>query len=240
MLPLLRTRLPASALVLGSVAPDLPYYLPGRPTWVTHTAAAVVTTDVALGAGAWLLWVLVLARPARAAAPASLAGRLPVPTALRERVGSPGRALAVLLALAVGAATHVGWDEFTHAGRFGDRRVPLLAAQLGPLPGWQWAQYLSSVLGLAVLTGWTVRWWRRTAADESEGADPRPGRRAVWVTVLVAAVAGLVVGPVAAAGAPNLNRTVFTAVTSAGGAAAVTLGGAALLWHARRLRSARS
>ena len=34
VLPFLRTPLPASALVIGSLAPDLPYYVPvGEPGW---------------------------------------------------------------------------------------------------------------------------------------------------------------------------------------------------------------
>ena len=49
VLPFLRTPLPASALVAGSVAPDLPYYLPGDLSWETHSALAVVTTDLLLG-----------------------------------------------------------------------------------------------------------------------------------------------------------------------------------------------
>ena len=49
VLPFLRTPLPASALVIGSVAPDLPYYLPVDLPWDTHTASAVVTVDLLLG-----------------------------------------------------------------------------------------------------------------------------------------------------------------------------------------------
>ena len=41
VLPLLRTPLPASALVLGSTAPDLPHFLPGPFPWPTHSALAV-------------------------------------------------------------------------------------------------------------------------------------------------------------------------------------------------------
>ena len=60
VLPLLRTPLPASALVIGSIAPDLPYYLPVPLPWATHTALAVGTVDVLLGGLAWALWTLIL------------------------------------------------------------------------------------------------------------------------------------------------------------------------------------
>src|ERR671913_177951 len=75
VLPFLRTPLPASALVVGSITPDLPYYLPGNPGLFTHTATAVVTTDLALGALAWAVWHAVLAAPALAASPAGLRAR---------------------------------------------------------------------------------------------------------------------------------------------------------------------
>lgn len=38
VLPFLRTPLPASALVVGSIAPDVPFSLPVTPPWETHTA----------------------------------------------------------------------------------------------------------------------------------------------------------------------------------------------------------
>ncbi len=44
VLPFLRTPLPASALVIGSIAPDLPFHLPVDFPWRTHTAQAVVTS----------------------------------------------------------------------------------------------------------------------------------------------------------------------------------------------------
>ncbi|MCA0145941.1 DUF4184 family protein [Blastococcus sp. LR1] len=49
VLPFLRTPPSASALVAGSLAPDIPYYVPLDLPWRTHTALAVVTTDVVLG-----------------------------------------------------------------------------------------------------------------------------------------------------------------------------------------------
>ena len=46
VLPFLRTPLPASALVVGSITPDLPFYLPVGFPWPTHTALAVLGTTV--------------------------------------------------------------------------------------------------------------------------------------------------------------------------------------------------
>ena len=71
VLPLLRTPLPASALVAGSIAPDVPSPLPGPPPW-RRTALAVVTVEVMLGGLAWALWHALLAP---AVLPARVRGR---------------------------------------------------------------------------------------------------------------------------------------------------------------------
>ena len=55
VLPLLRTPLPASALGIGGMAPDFPFFLPFGPGIRTHTAAAIVTRDLLFGVPAWLL-----------------------------------------------------------------------------------------------------------------------------------------------------------------------------------------
>ena len=55
----------------------------------------------------------------------------------------------------MGAATHVGWDEFTHAGRYATTHLGFLAATypspLGPLAGYRYAQYASGVVGLVLI-----------------------------------------------------------------------------------------
>src|SRR4051812_36182451 len=96
------------------MAPDFPYYLPVAFPWRTHTALAVLTTDLVLGIFAWALWHAVLAEPALRASPSALRARLTrVPLGLRSRLGGSGLALTVA-AVVLGAATHVVWDEFTH------------------------------------------------------------------------------------------------------------------------------
>ena len=102
VLPLLRTSLPASALVAGSIAPDVPFYLPVGLPWATHTALAVVTVDLLVAALAWALWHALLAPAALSAAPAGVRGRLAgVPLGLRRRLRSV-RAVGLVLA-ALGA-----------------------------------------------------------------------------------------------------------------------------------------
>lgn len=48
--------------------------------------------------------------------------------------------------------------------------VPVLHDQLGPLPGYRWAQYVSSVVGALIVAGWLLRWWRGTPTAPAPGA----------------------------------------------------------------------
>ena len=230
ILPFLRLPLPASALVIGSMAPDLPFYLPVPQPYATHTWPAAVSTDLALGLLSRALWLGLLARPALVTAPAALRGRLEgrVAPGLTGRLSSARQAVLLVAALVLGTATHLTWDAFTHPGRWGAEHIPALAASWGPLPGYRWLQYASSVAGLAVLLLWFVRWWRRTPA-----VPVPPEARWVWP---VLAVLGLVAGSVAGLAAGNLDDAVPPAAQWAGGTvllAAVVLAVVHRLGHAR-------
>lgn len=233
-LPFLRTPLPASALVIGSMTPDLPYYLPLDPDVRTHTALAVVSYDLLLGALAWAIWHGLLAAPALAAAPAGLKARLAgVPLGLAPRIASASQVAWVLGALVLGAGIHVGWDEFTHAGRWGAENLPALGRSLGPLPVHGWLQQLSGLLGAAVLLAWFGRWWRRTPVRH---ARPEPGTWWVWAGL---ALAGVVVGGAAALSASSLGSAGYRGVTSGGGAMLAVAAVHATVWHVRMRRTDR-
>lgn len=236
-LPLLRTRLPASALVIGTLAPDLPYYTPVGTSADTHSAAALVTTDLAIGAAAWLLWHALLAPAAVAASPGPLRARVAgrVVTGVRRRLLTRADALRVVAALVVGAATHVAWDELSHPGRWGTEHLAVLREPFGPLEGYRWVQYGSGVLGLAVLGVWALLWWRRTqpaTPTAGTGVVAPLGRRTTWVWLALLVVAA-VAGCAAAALAPDLRSAAFAGATVGGGAALAAGAVGALVWRLR-------
>lgn len=147
VLPLRGLGLPLSAMVIGSMAPDLPVF---SQSWgiygFTHSVVGILTVDLALTLLLLGFWDF-LARDALVdTAPARVRDRLPA----RHRIGRTAWFLAPLAAV-VGSTTHVVWDAFTHEGRWGTRLIPWLTEQQGPLRGGQWAQYGSGVLGLLVI-----------------------------------------------------------------------------------------
>lgn len=151
-----RAALPFAALAAGSMSPDLWYYLPGR--WVpqpsTHTPWGILVWDLLFGIVMWIAW---------RAASGPLHDLVPDPVRRRWRLPSEsfGAWQFVPLAVLIGAVSHVLWDEFTHAGRFGTATIASLAAShgtpWGSLAGYQILQYLSGVFGLVVIAGVGLR-----------------------------------------------------------------------------------
>jgi len=158
VLPLLdggrgRGRLVGAGLVAGAMAPDVPFHAESMVRgWyrfgaVTHRWWAVPTVDVAVAGAMAAWWYGLLRGPLTEAA----TGRVPEPAG---RVSAGWFAVSA----AVGAATHVGLDAFTHEGRAGVRALPVLARRpVTGVPLYTVLQYGTSLLGLAVLGRHVVR-----------------------------------------------------------------------------------
>ncbi|MBA3741957.1 DUF4184 family protein [Sporichthya sp.] len=218
-LPLMRTPLPASALVIGSTVPDLPVHLAHRPTEQTHSWTGLVGEDLLLGLALWALWHGLLAAPVLAGAPQAVRSRaaglrLGLCSRLRDR-----RELALVpVALFVGSALHVFVDSFTHVDRWGTHLVPALSHTYA---GYSWLQYGGSVLGLAVIAIVLLRAWRG------------PGQ--TWSAVIgVAALVGALIGLHAAATTGDLRTIAYYAITRASALLLAAVLVLAVGWHLRR------
>jgi hypothetical protein len=185
-LPFVRSRaigsssgIPA-AIAVGAMTPDLPLFLRGTPIaygW-THDVAWLPLTGL-LALVLLLVWRCVLRPAARELSPRAIAVRLPeewdagavasaretvAPTAWRDRPLHVLFPAVLAAALLFGVITHIVWDLFTHEGRAG---MPALQELWGPLPGYRWLQYASSVVGLLVLAVWALRRLRRAKVAAS-------------------------------------------------------------------------
>lgn len=167
--------LPMSALIVGSIAPDLPYYLP-----LPVTAAQ---THSLLGVVAFLVWHLLLVVPLVWLAPEGLQRRIPAHLrgGIASRLTGAGDFWLLCLALVIASLTHVVWDAFTHDGMWGRRSLPGMSAAVLGLTVTRWLHLLSSVAGIAYLTWFTLRWWRQ-AQEVGTWAPIRPAVR--WIPVL--------------------------------------------------------
>jgi len=236
-LPFLRTPLVPAALVIGTVAPDLPYFtpLPGIIRGITHNPLGVVTIDLAIGGLVLALWWLALRAPVLDLSPAWLRLRMPPRPALSLRL-----VLLAGVSLVCGAATHLVWDSFTHLGPVVDA-IPALGATYGPLLLHKWLQHASSIVGLVALSVWVVRWVRRVPPHPVISPTSEWMRRAAWIsaaaTFTVVALAAWAVG-IALGVAPFDPILVFQIARVSIGAALAVAVGWCVAWWSVQTRSA--
>lgn len=222
----LRRYLPLSALVAGSLAPDFEYPLRlAAVSRFSHTPGGILYFCVPVGLLSLWLFHRLIKRPAV----------LLLPECVRRRIGFPlppfrfwpaGRLLVLLLALAVGALTHVAWDSFTHEYGWVVERWPALQANVFTAAGhelrlYKVLQYGSSVLGLLVLALCFTYWLLSGPAAESGGAAGLPERmrrRVVAAIVLSTLAAAVGVGLLTASPEAGLHAAqVFVVQAAIGG-----------------------
>ncbi|MFK7817218.1 MAG: DUF4184 family protein [Planctomycetaceae bacterium] len=119
----MRTRLPFTALVIGSMVPDIAVFFPSLVAYLrTHSLVGVVTVCPLIGWACHSVFLAIMQRPLIALLPAWIQHRLPED----REVFRWRESAAVLMASGLGAATHVFWDSFTHTGRWGTTLIPAL------------------------------------------------------------------------------------------------------------------
>ena len=237
VLPLLGLGLPASALVIGSLTPDMPYYFPVPVTPLqTHSLAGALGVDLVLGICGFLVWHLLLVPPLVWASPEGLQKRIPdnLSTGRRPHLATAGALGRVCVALVIGALTHVAWDSFTHSGKWGQRHLPWLDTTTLGFTGTRWLHLVSSLAGLAYLAWFLARWWRR--APTIGTADPvRPAVRGGIALLLFGwaglATARMAIAQVLAPGRVVRQALVIGSIIEFISTLTVSLIGAAVLWH---------
>lgn len=193
-----------SALVVGSIAPDFPYYMGirgARP--YTHTLPSILWFSIPPGWLAYLAFQQLLRRPAVFLMPEPLRARLDP----RPHIAAFG---PVTLSLALGALTHVAWDWLTHRPSRVARLFPFLREDLGTLWGhsiWSYRvlQTGSTLLGGAVLALALLLWFLRTAPRPLPPDPPRLRRLRARARVVALLAPPLLGGFVATRSAPPFH-----------------------------------
>ncbi|MEV0409375.1 DUF4184 family protein [Streptomyces sp. NPDC050448] len=193
-----RGPLVASALVLGSFAPDTFYFADAVVSGVmpygafTHSLPGVFTADAVLTAvlaGCWLL----LREPLIALLPRRRQGRIHAFARGEDWRGGgrrlPSLALWFYLSAVVGSLTHVVWDSFTHLDRWGTNALPALEEPLAfGLPLYSYLQYGSSAVAACALVWFTVTALRRLPDGAAPASVPVLGRAEILGAVALVAV----------------------------------------------------
>ncbi|UYZ59926.1 DUF4184 family protein [Hymenobacter latericus] len=198
VVPLARwVRLPLSALVVGSLSPDLIYFMQLKASGnIGHTLPGLFVFCLPVGLAALWLWHEVAKLAAVALLPPWVRARTLHVAHQPFRFGPGRRLVQVAAAILLGALTHIAWDAFTHVDGWVAERVPLFQ-QLLPFPGfgsmpvYKLAQLLSTAVGAALLAWWARQWLGQQPAHSI--AVPKLRHRRAWLAglVLAAAAAGV-------------------------------------------------
>lgn len=213
-----RAHLPFAALAIGSMSPDLPYFLPTSafvPRAVTHSVTGIITWDLLLGLALWLVWqwttpILYDVAPR------------PVRSRWQPSTDVDHAWWAVVLALVIGSATHVLWDSLTHAGHFATTVGPLAETYPGPrgsMAGYRYMQYASGAVGLGIVA---LAGFRQPSSPPA--ARQQPGTAALAPALVFAGALVAVALRVTTMHDPSDRRAlVFATVTSSISGAGIAL-----------------
>lgn len=189
-----------SAMVIGSMSPDLHNFLPvdiGRAE--THSIAGTVLFCLPVGMLLYLLFQLLFKQPLLSLLSDRVASRFDSNAPLAPP-------LAVLLSLLLGALTHFLWDTFAHGDALGVALVPMLDTHLVTIKGYpvylyKLVQHGSAVIGLLLMGWWAMRWLQKAPAHpaaQTLAVSPaklqlssRQRIVAVCATMLIAVITGV-------------------------------------------------
>ncbi len=190
VVPLRRTQLIFSALVIGSMAPDVESFL-HLTTHVnfSHTFPGVFLFCLPAGLCLYFLFHRVLKHPLLMLLPGRHQARLfPLVHSHTQQRFNASCLFNVFLSLLLGTFTHVVWDAFTHEYGWFVLRIPAL--QMTALHTahrdvrvYTILQHGSSVVGLVLLFFWYIRWFRN--------ATPQPVPASLTMPVIAKIGIGL-------------------------------------------------
>ncbi|TAL43018.1 MAG: DUF4184 family protein [Salinibacterium sp.] len=237
-LPFVRTPLLPAAVAVGAMTPDIPlFFNVGIDYWTTHTFPGMFLVGIPLALALLSVWRVMLRPAVPHLTPGWVRARLPqdwqddATTSWLALWGGRGatarerwRSIALLIvALAIGLATHVFWDLFTHAHRWGSELFPALGEPwAGGRYGYSWVGAISSVFGLVVIAAWMLVWMLRRTPTVTEALTPLWFRMLVPVAIVSCLVISIAV-EIRANGIPTTTWTGFAFRAGVSGAAGILI-----------------
>jgi hypothetical protein len=163
-------RLHLPGLILGSMVPDLEYFIALQPSGtIGHTAMGILAQGIPASMGLWLLICYGLATPflALISLP-NVRGWL-----LREKANFWRRYHLINLgvSISIGALTHIFWDSFTHPIGWFVVHYPVLQTKIGSLEVYKIFQYGGGILGLLGLSIWFLIWFQQSKPQVGDPID---------------------------------------------------------------------
>ena len=185
VIPFGRRGLILSALVVGSMAPDFPYFILAEGLYFfSHTIWGMIFWCLPMGF--LVLWIFhkYLKFPMVSLLPLNHQKRLLLITE-KFSFRPVRRSLQIALSIMIGALTHIVWDSFTHKHGWMVQFFPGLNFPIFTLPGtpfsfplYRLLQHTSTLIGGVLLAYWYLKWYRSSSTVETENSwFPAPSTR---------------------------------------------------------------
>ena len=188
-----------SALVIGSLAPDFPYFLfvSNEIRW-GHTSRGIFLFCLPMALAVLWLFHAVAKKPIVALSPEFVRKRISARD-LQFRFGPKRRFAWIVISILIGIISHVLWDGFTHDHGYFVKHWPLLSIPVETyrvMPLWRALQQVFSVFGVAIVAIVTISWWRRKALL-LEPVRPEMTPRLRWFVIAIMVLLAFMVGAAA-------------------------------------------
>jgi hypothetical protein len=192
--PLRRIGLVLSALIIGTFAPDLEFFLRFAPHGpYGHTAKGLFYFSLPVALIVFWIFHALVKEPLAAMLPAAVREKIVAgecPLSLRR----PLSLILVIVSILIGEATHMLWDSFTHLSYWPVQHIPLLKAAmtlpiLGVVHVYKLLQYASTAFGLIAVFFWFRHWIRATPVQPNSAGSNVPMHQVRIARVLIPAVA---------------------------------------------------
>ena len=143
-------KLDLSALVIGSMSPDIPYFIHLHPVYAPgHSLTGIFIYCLPSSLVLFFLWKTVIRIP--------IFNLLGTETQTLETATgfSISYLLQLVIAIVIGALTHVLWDASSHDNGWFVLHLSWLRQTVFGLPFYKWNQYAGGILGLLGI----IFWW---------------------------------------------------------------------------------
>jgi Domain of unknown function (DUF4184) len=176
------------ALAIGSMAPDVPYFVPlGIDRHLGHSIPALFWFCVPVGWGIYWLFEYFLKQPFISLCPLALQSRLVALPVTKVSVTT------IVLSLLIGAITHLLWDSFTHGNSPWLGYLPFLETPLFSLGNYKVYvfkvfQHGSTFIGLGLIAAWSIRWYRDAPHQLVSNILPLRKRIRIWGAILISGI----------------------------------------------------
>jgi Domain of unknown function (DUF4184) len=186
-----RKQLNLLGLMVGTIVPDLAYFLALRPIEsFGHTLPGALTQGLLEGLILFGIVRYGLMRPLLTIMPQMIAQRCQRFCAANQF--NLAYLIILVISIWLGAISHIIWDSFTHPMGWAVQHWVWLQYAIGRLPIYKLLQYGSGLFGLLGLGCWAWQAWSQAGVECSIVSLPRRGKVAVWCGIGLAA--GLMMG----------------------------------------------